>query len=228
MVKIKMCGLKRREEVIAAGDAGADAMGFVFYEPSSRNIEPTVAKDLVKVIPPFALSVGLFVDPSIEAVERVLQEVPLDLLQFHGEESAEFCQRFARPYIKAVKLSLEPSRKGAWLEPLRTAIEEHHSARGFLLDAAVTGKAGGTGEALNWTVLADALSAQEVQAALNHRRLIIAGGLTPDNVAECIERLAPYAVDVSSGIEAKPGEKSLAKIQAFSQSVYTPLGSERS
>jgi len=199
--RIKICGITCRDDAAAAVEAGADALGFVFYEPSSRYVDPTVAADIIGSLPPFVTSVGLFVDASQERVRRVLDQTGLDLLQFHGDEDATLCSGFGRPYIKALRV-----RPGLDLE---AAANEYGSARGLLLDAYRPGVPGGTGEVFDWALIPAALAS----------RITLAGGLTPDNVATAIHQVGPYAVDVSGGVEVSPGRKDKAKMRAFTAAV---------
>lgn len=199
--RIKICGITRREDAAAAVAAGADALGFVFYEPSSRYVDPAVAADIISTLPPFVTSVGLFVDASQEQVQHVVDLAGLDLLQFHGDETEQECSRFCRPYIKALRV-----RPGLDVE---SAAAAYRSARGLLLDAYRPGVPGGTGEVFDWALIPPALASH----------ITLAGGLTPANVAAAITQVKPYAVDVSGGVEAAPGRKDAAKIRAFAAAV---------
>lgn len=199
--RVKMCGLTRLSDVEAAVDAGADAIGFVFYPPSPRAVTPEQAGRLLRGLAPFVTKVGLFVDADAEAVRRVLSVVPLDLLQFHGQETAGDCRQFGRPWIKAMAM-----RDGI---DLAVAAETYRESEGLLLDAYVPGRPGGTGQRFDW---------RRIPAALAPR-IILAGGLTPANVTEAIRQVRPYAVDVSGGIEAAKGVKDREKMAAFMQGV---------
>lgn len=199
--RIKICGITRREDAAAAVAAGADALGFVFYEPSSRYVDPAVAADIISTLPPFVTSVGLFVDASQEQVQHVVDLAGLDLLQFHGDETEQECSRFSRPYIKALRV-----RPGLDVE---SAAAAYRSARGLLLDAYRPGVPGGTGEVFDWALIPPALASH----------ITLAGGLTPANVAAAITQVKPYAVDVSGGVEEAPGRKDAAKIRAFAAAV---------
>jgi phosphoribosylanthranilate isomerase len=198
-VRVKICGITRIEDLNAACSAGADALGFVFHAPSPRNLNIEQAAGLVKALPPFVQSVGLFVDAGPDFVEAVLKAVPLDMLQFHGDESPKFCGRFGRPYIKAIRV-----REGV---DLVKCTADYGDARGLLLDAYVPGMAGGTGERFDWSLIPVGLS----------KPLVLSGGLTPDNVAEAIRQVKPWAVDVSSGVEQTKGIKDAARVAAFIQ-----------
>ena len=196
-VRVKICGITRQQDLHAACNAGADALGFVFYEKSPRHVSIATAAALVRELPPFVQSVGLFVNAEPAFIETVLKAVPLDLLQFHGDETPDDCLRFVRPYIKAVRVNRDTD--------LLKCAADFDTARGLLLDAWVPGVPGGTGERFDWSLIpADLL-----------RPVILSGGLTPDNVAEAIQRVRPWAVDVSSGVEKEKGIKDAHKIAQF-------------
>ena len=196
-VRVKICGITRNEDLSAACAAGADALGFVFYAKSPRNLSIERAASLVRALPPFVQSVGLFVDAEPGFVGAVLDAVPLDLLQFHGDETPEYCRQFNRPYLKAVRV-----RPGVDLVKYASDFAD---ARALLLDAYVPGVPGGTGERFDWRL---------IPAGLN-KPIILSGGLNPDNVAEAVQTVQPWAVDVSSGVESAPGIKDVAKVAAF-------------
>ncbi|MBU1265041.1 MAG: phosphoribosylanthranilate isomerase [Gammaproteobacteria bacterium] len=196
-VRVKICGITRLQDLHAACDAGADALGFVFYEKSPRHLSIASAAALLRELPPFVQSVGLFVDAEPAFIESVLQAVPLDLLQFHGDETPADCARFGRPYIKAVRVNRETD--------LLKCAADFDAACGLLLDAWVAGVPGGTGERFDWTLIPANLPKQ----------VILSGGLTPDNVAEAVQRVHPWAVDVSSGVEISKGIKDAHKIAQF-------------
>ena len=196
-ISVKICGITNQEDLLSACNAGADAIGFVFYAPSQRYIAPVDAAELCKKLPPLVKSVGLFVDATEAEVNSVLDQVPLDILQFHGEESGQFCQSFSRPYFKAT--AMKPGLD------VQRVIDEHPHAQGFLWDAFKQGVPGGTGETFNWDRFPKASQSFH----------ILAGGLDPDNVQQAILASKPYAVDVSGGVESKPGKKSVDKIRAF-------------
>lgn len=197
MTRVKICGITRAEDALAAAQAGADALGLVFHEKSPRHVTVGQAALVAAVLPPFVTLVGLFVNPSEDAVREVLRQVPLDVLQFHGEEEPEFCVRFGRPWIKAIRMRHDVD--------LLQCAARYRLAQGLLLDAFVEGAHGGTGASLDW-----ALIPQTVPLPV-----ILAGGLHSGNVAEAIRLVRPYAVDVSSGVEAAKGIKDAAKIAAF-------------
>ena len=200
--RIKICGITRAEDALAAAEAGADAIGLVFYAKSPRAVSAQQAREITSALPPFVTTVGLFVNPSSGDVERVLDEVPLDLLQFHGDEPVADCECWHRPYIKALRVKAG--------DDIAAACRAFPSASGILLDAYVEGVPGGTGEAFDWSLIPQGLN----------KPIILAGGLTPDNVAEAIARVQPYAVDVSGGVEASRGIKDHAKIRAFIEAVH--------
>jgi phosphoribosylanthranilate isomerase len=196
-VRVKICGITRLQDLHAACDAGADALGFVFYEKSPRHVTLASAAALLRELPPFVQSVGLFVNAEPAFIESVLQAVPLDLLQFHGDETPADCARFGRPYIKAVRVNRETD--------LLKCAADFAAASGLLLDAWVPGVPGGTGERFDWTLIPANLP----------KPVILSGGLTPGNVAEAVQRVRPWAVDVSSGVEVTKGIKDAHKIAQF-------------
>ncbi|GLZ85573.1 N-(5'-phosphoribosyl)anthranilate isomerase [Metapseudomonas resinovorans] len=198
-VRIKICGITRIEDALAAVAAGADAIGFVFYAKSPRAVTPAQAGAIIAALPPFVTTVGLFVDMPRAELTQLLEEVPLDLLQFHGDESPADCGGYGRPYIKALRV--KPG------DDVAAAIARYPEASGVLLDTYVAGTPGGTGEAFDWSLVPR-------NAA---KPLILAGGLTPENVGDAVRQVRPYAVDVSGGVEASKGIKDTAKIQAFIQ-----------
>lgn len=195
--RIKICGITRPEDGIEAARLGVDAVGLVFYSMSPRAVTPSQAAEIVAALPPFVTTVGLFVDPEPVNVEVVLAQVSLDLIQFHGNETPEFCANFGRPYLKAIRM-----REGVDLAAER---QRYSDARGLLLDTYQPGIPGGTGEAFEWGRVPQDLAAS----------IVLAGGLGPDNVAAAIQQVRPYAVDVSGGVEASKGIKDAAKMAAF-------------
>lgn len=196
-VRVKICGITRAEDLHAACDAGADALGFVFYEKSPRHLAISSAAALLRELPPFVQSVGLFVNAAPAFIEEVLEAAPLDLLQFHGDEAPAECARYGLPYIKAVRVNQDTD--------LLKCAADFDAARGLLLDAFVPGVPGGTGERFDWGLIPANLP----------KPVILSGGLTPDNVAEAVQRVRPWAVDVSSGVEASRGIKDAHKIARF-------------
>ena len=195
--RIKICGITRPEDARAAAELGADAIGLVCYAPSPRNVGVEQARAIIAAVPPFVTVVGLFVDPSQDQVESVLRRCPLGLLQFHGDEAPDFCRGFGLPYIKAARVRADADLV-QYLSPYR-------DAQGWLLDAYHDRLYGGTGESFDWKLIPRHLA----------RPLILSGGLTPDNVGAAVRQLRPWAVDVSSGVEAAKGVKDAAKIAAF-------------
>lgn len=195
-MRIKICGLTREEDVDAAVAAGADAIGFVFYPPSPRYVAPQRASELAKRIPPFVDVVGLFVNETPEVVRTTCDAVPINVLQFHGDEDAAYCRQFSRPYLRAARV-----RPGLDLLEFARSFPD---ARGLLLDAFVDGYGGG-GHVFDWTLIPTDLPGF----------LVLSGGLTVTNVADAIERVHPIAVDVSSGVEMSKGIKDHSKIAAF-------------
>ncbi len=199
--RIKFCGITRPEDGIAAAAAGADAIGLVFYRDSPRYIAPTEAAAVCVALPPFISRVALFVDPDVDWVREVLRTAPADLLQFHGAEPEDFCASFKRPYIKAVRVQE--------VADVLQADRAYGSARALLLDAFVPGKPGGTGSSIPWA---------NIPTGLSHA-IILAGGLNPENVSAAIAAVRPYAVDVSGGIEIRPGIKDPGKMLRFAAAV---------
>jgi phosphoribosylanthranilate isomerase len=197
MIAIKICGITREADGLAAAHTGAQALGFVFYGKSPRHVTPARANELMRVLPPFITSVGLFVNATVEAVKDTLREVRLDLMQFHGDETPEYCMQFGVPFIKAVRV-----RPG--IDLLQYARDFLH-AKALLLDAYVDGTQGGTGQTFDWSLIPRNLPLP----------VVLSGGLTSDNVSEAVREVRPWAVDVSSGVESSKGIKDAAKIAAF-------------
>lgn len=198
--RVKVCGITNVADALAVAKAGADAIGFVFYEKSPRNVNVEQAGLILQEIPAFLTSVALFVNAQPAFVKEVIEQTQMDLLQFHGDETPEYCEQFNRPYIKAIRMQADTD--------LVSLALHFKSARALLLDTYVKGIPGGTGEAFNWDWLADL-------PADFSKPIILAGGLTPDNVRSAIQQVKPFAVDVSGGVEASPGLKSNDKIQHF-------------
>lgn len=203
--RVKICGITRVEDALTALQLGADALGFVFYEKSPRAIKIHQAWEIFAALPPFMTRTGLFVNPTVDEVQEAIQVLKLDLLQFHGNESAEFCEQFDRPYIKAFPMQVETD--------LTALATEYASSQGLLLDTYKKGVPGGTGEVFNWDWVTPEKRAQLTLP------IILAGGLTVHNVATAIERVKPWAVDVSGGVEQQPGQKSATKMTEFIQQV---------
>ena len=208
--RVKICGITRLEDALAAVNAGADALGMVFYEPSPRNIDISKAAEIAKKIPGFVSLVGLVVNAGKERVQQILSEVPLQVVQFHGDEMPDECDAIDHHYIKAMRLGTEGS--GLSGESLRKEINSFESAAGVLLDTYRKGTPGGTGEKFDWDLVPQS---DEIQG----KPIILAGGLTPENVFEAVKTVKPYAVDVSGGVESEPGIKDAARIRAFLESV---------
>jgi len=198
--RVKICGITRRQDAEFAVKSGADAIGLVFYGPSPRAVTIEQATAITAQLPPFISNVGLFVNATAENVWQTLEQVPLSLLQFHGDESAEFCAQFNMPYIKAIRMQS--------VADLEQADKHFLKASAFLLDSYQYGVPGGTGQTFDWSMIR-AVS----------KPLILAGGLTAENIAEAIRQVSPYAVDVSGGVEESKGLKSNNKISAFMREV---------
>jgi len=200
-VRCKICGMTRTEDALAAVSAGADAIGLVFYAKSSRAVTLQQAKAIAAALPPFISLTGLFVNASREQIAQTLQEVPLNLLQFHGDETLEDCEGHGLAWIKALRVSSS--------DDIKSQAARYPGACGILLDSQVAGQYGGTGEAFDWKLIPKDFN----------RPLILAGGLNPANVATAIAQVRPYAVDVSGGVEAAKGIKDAQKMRAFIRAV---------
>lgn len=203
--RVKICGITRLQDLRAVADAGADAFGLVFYPPSPRCLTHEQARALRRAAPAFLSAVALFANPSRDEVERVLRAVRPDLLQFHGEESPEFCRAFDWPYIKACRVRREVDLLEYW--------RQFSDASAWLADAWVE-EYGGVGAGFDWSLL----------PRQRERPLVLSGGLGPDNVADAIRRLRPWAVDVSSGVESAKGVKDASRIDAFVREVRNADG----
>ena len=195
--RVKICGITNLADALAAVEAGADALGFNFYEKSTRYVSLKTAAAISKQLPPFVMRVGVFVNSSEEFVLRAIGECNLTMLQFHGDEPPEFCTQFGLMNMKAFRV------RDA--ESLRKIPDYPTDA--YLLDAFSSTTLGGTGEKFNWDL---AIAAQKFG-----KPIFLAGGLTPENVAEAVRKVQPFGVDVSSGVESSPGKKDHAKIRAF-------------
>ncbi|MBI1842735.1 MAG: phosphoribosylanthranilate isomerase [Verrucomicrobia bacterium] len=196
-VRVKICGITNTADAIAAIEAGADALGFVFYEKSPRHVTSSQAAAIIRHLPPFISRVGLFVDTPIDLIQRTVLETGLDTLQFHGDESPEFCRHFHIATIKAIRVRSAESLRGA----------QGYPVTGILLDSFVAGHQGGTGVKFKWEL---ALEAKRLG-----KPLVLAGGLNIGNVEQAVRTVNPYGVDVSSGVESSPGKKDVAKIRDF-------------
>lgn len=201
MTRVKICGITRVEDVEAAAQYGANAIGLVFYASSPRCVSISQAVKLLAALPPFITSVGLFVNADVDFVHEVLAAVKLDVLQFHGDESPQYCGQFYMPYLKAIRVHPEVN--------LLQCASDFCAAQGLLLDAYVAGVQGGTGESFDWTLIPEKLPLP----------VILSGGLNGQNVTRAITQVRPYAVDLSSGVEASKGIKDAAKIAQFMQEV---------
>lgn len=201
-VRSKICGITRIEDALAAVEAGADAIGFVFYPKSPRAVTAQQARAIIAALPPFISTVGLFVNASACELNETLDAVPLDLLQFHGDETPEQCEGYHRPFIKALRVKAG--------DDIAAACDRYSKASGILLDTYVEGVPGGTGETFDWALIPKGLS----------KPIILAGGLTSANVSQAIAQVQPYAVDVSGGVEKSKGIKDHDKIRAFMSAVH--------
>ncbi len=195
--RIKICGITRVEDALLAAELGADAIGLVFYPQSPRCLTSHKAQEIVKVLPAFVTTVGLFVDQTAEEISKILAEVNPNLLQFHGAESQAWCSNFGVPYIKALRMQSGVN--------VKTQFQGYSDAKAILLDTYHVQHPGGTGVTFDWNLIPQKID----------KPLILAGGLNAANVAGAIHRVRPYAVDVSSGVESAPGIKDVAKLKAF-------------
>jgi phosphoribosylanthranilate isomerase len=201
-VRSKICGITRIEDALAAVEAGADAIGLVFYPKSPRAVSVQEARAIIAALPPFISTVGLFVNASRCELNETLDAVPLDMLQFHGDEAPEQCEGYHRPYMKALRVQAG--------DDIAASCRMYSGASGILLDTFVAGVPGGTGETFDWALIPQGLS----------KPVILAGGLTSANVAQAIAQVRPYAVDVSGGVEKSKGIKDHDKIRAFMSAVH--------
>lgn len=199
--RVKICGITRPEDAVSAAQLGADAIGLVFYAKSPRSVSIDQARSICDALPGFVTTVALFLNPDDEWVRQVVANVKIDLLQFHGTETVNFCESFAKPYIKALGVSGEDN--------VVERVKSYASARSVLLDSHVHGAAGGTGETFAWLSIPEEL----------RRNIILAGGLNPDNVAQAIQQVRPYAVDLSSGVESAPGIKDINLMTRLMQEI---------
>lgn len=197
MTRVKICGITCLEDALTAVEAGADALGFVFFKESPRHIFPEQASRIIAHLPPFVQVVGLFVNEEAQVVNEVADLCRLDLVQLHGDESSEYCRQITRRVLKAFRV-----RSLTCLDPIRD-----YRVSGYLLDTFSPSFYGGTGLSFNWEIAAEAVT--------RHQRIILAGGLTPDNVAAAVRQVQPWAVDVSSGVESAPGRKDAQKVREF-------------
>jgi phosphoribosylanthranilate isomerase len=204
IIKVKVCGITNAEDALAAVEAGADALGFIFYEKSPRYVVPAVASRIIAQLPPLLTTVGVFVNEGMATVRSIMDTCGLAMAQLHGDENASYCQELSRPAMKALRLKDRDSL---------LALAEYQGrggVRGFVLDAFSELVYGGTGQVTDWTLAADVAKTS---------RILLAGGLTPDNVTEAVRTVRPYGVDVSGGVESAPGKKDHAKLRAFVEAV---------
>ncbi|MDA8427872.1 MAG: phosphoribosylanthranilate isomerase [Geobacteraceae bacterium] len=197
MVKVKICGITSPEDAFTAIEAGADALGFVFYSASPRHVSPEQAAAIIRGLPPFVQTVGLFVNEDSAIVNSIADQCGLDVIQLHGEETPEYCESIRRRILKAFRVKDIT---------ILDALPKYRVA-GYLLDAWSPAAHGGTGQTCNWEIAAEAVHRGE--------RIILAGGLTPENIAESIRQVRPFGVDVSSGVESAPGRKDASKLRRF-------------
>lgn len=199
--RVKVCGITRSEDALSAVKHGADAIGLVFYEPSPRNVNISTAAEIVKALPPFVSKVGLFVNAPQSFIQQVLSSVRLDILQFHGDETVQECEQINMPYYKAIRVKEDTN--------LLQYAQEYQSAQALLLDAYSETAVGGTGLVFDWRLIPSDIA----------KPVILAGGLNANNVGDAIAQVAPYAVDVSGGVELSKGIKDDSKIAAFMHAV---------
>lgn len=200
--RVKICGLCSGADAVAAAQAGADAIGLVFHEPSARHVSLQQAMEISQRVPPFVTRVALFLDADADSVARVVTELHPDMLQFHGRETPAFCRGFGVPYMKAVPMAEEGVDPAAWER-------DYNDARALLLDAHRAGGAGGGGSRFQW----------DEPTHMPDKPIVVAGGLSADNVAAAMRRFRPWAVDVSSGVESAPGVKDARRMNAFVETV---------
>jgi phosphoribosylanthranilate isomerase len=197
MMRVKICGITSRDDALAATEAGADAVGFIFVKGTPRFIEPEAAAAIAAEMPPFVATVGVFIDRTVEEVEKTAAWCGLSVVQLCGSEPPEECARLQLPFVKTIRIQREDDLAG---------LSKYTRARAFLLDTYVPGLPGGTGRTFPWEIAAK---------ASRKARIILSGGLTPENIAEAVIQVRPYAVDVCSGVEAVPGRKDHRKVREF-------------
>jgi len=206
-VRVKICGITNLEDALLAASLGAHALGFIFYQKSPRAIRPEAAREIIRALPPLVLSVGVFVDEEAQVVREISERVGLDWVQLHGRESPEYCRSLGRRVLKGFRIKNEASL--AFLSEYQNAVQA------FLLDTYRPGTPGGTGETFDWEI---------ARQARKYGPVILAGGLTPDNVAAALQTAKPQGVDVASGVEVSPGKKDPGKLKAFFQAIKTMEG----
>ena len=204
MARIKICGITNIEDALYAADLGVDALGFVFYSQSPRHIEPKKARKIIQQLPPFLAKVGVFVNERAARVNEIIELTGIDVVQLHGQEAPEYCQRFERKVVKAFRIAPD-------FDPAQIEVYEVDA---YLLDTYVRGIYGGTGEVFNWEI---------AKRAEQYGRIILAGGLNPGNIKEAICQVEPYGVDISSGVEIRPGEKDKRKLEQLVLQVRSTL-----
>ncbi len=200
MVKIKICGITNTEDALLAADLGADAIGFIFYRKSKRYIEPQRAHEIISKLPPFITTVGVFVNQGLDEIRSIKDEAEFDLLQLHGDESPDFCKRFGRGVIKTIRVREDINPEEIESYPVRTVLFDTYSTKGY----------GGTGKSFSWEIL---------RGLNSSKRIILSGGLSPENVSRAIRIVNPYGVDVSSGVEDYPGKKNPERLKKFIEAV---------
>ena len=197
-VRVKICGITNTADAVAAVEAGADALGFMFFESSKRNVSPNLAAEIIRELPPLVSKAGVFVNATEDYIRRTMEKTGINILQLHGEETPEFCTRFEPfPVVKAFRMRDHDSLSACL----------NYRGHAWLLDSQVDGAYGGTGAVFNWDVA--------VEATKLSRMVILAGGLKVDTVADAVRKVRPFAVDVSSGVESAPGKKDHAKLREF-------------
>ena len=196
MLRVKICGITNLDDALRAVDAGADALGFIFYPESPRYVRPATARSIIRQLPPFTASVGVFVNEARDAIRSITHECRLSLVQLHGDESPSDCLALDRPVVKAIRLRTRDD----------IASMRSYAVKGFVLDAYIDGTWGGTGEMIDWGL---------AREASRHDCTILAGGLTPENVGQAVAEVQPFGVDVSSGVEVAPGKKDSDKVHKF-------------
>ena len=205
MIKVKICGITNIQDALAAAEAGADALGFVFFKESPRYIDPARAGEIIDSLPPFISTVGVFVNANENFVKYAVNESGVGILQFHGSETPDYCASFGMPYVKAFQVKDKES-----LNPLK----DYPDVAALLLDAYSENSPGGNGVLFNWDIVEAATRSRSTSG-----RIILAGGLTAENVAEAIRKVRPYAVDASSGVEVAKGKKDAEKMRRFISAV---------